>query len=238
MQLARLSIVPVIGALALITACGTEPPAQQPADATRKADAPAPVEVAGPQRNILAFGNSLFAGYGVDKADSYPAKLETALRRQGINATVANAGVSGDTTAAGLQRLEFTLDAQKQKPDLFILELGGNDLLRNIRPSETRANLETMLAELQSRGIPVVMMGMRAPPNYGSEFQRDFDALFSDLAAKYDATFVPFFLEAIYRDPSMFQSDRIHPTAEGIEQLVAATVETVAGAMPEVEPAE
>ncbi len=192
--------------------------------------------VMGPERRILAFGNSLFAGYNVAQEDSYPAKLEAALRGQGVNARVANAGVSGDTTAAGLQRLTFTLDAQEEKPELFILELGGNDLLRNIQPAETRKNIEAMLQELQKRDIPVLLMGMRAPPNLGPEFQSQFDSLYPELARKYDAELVPFFLETIYDKPELIQPDRIHPTEDGIENLVGATVAAVKSALPD--PAE
>ncbi len=189
--------------------------------------------VMGPERRILAFGNSLFAGYNVAQEDSYPAKLEAALRGQGVNARVANAGVSGDTTAAGLQRLTFTLDAQEEKPELFILELGGNDLLRNIQPAETRKNIEAMLQELQKRDIPVLLMGMRAPPNLGPEFQSQFDSLYPELARKYDAELVPFFLETIYDKPELIQPDRIHPTEDGIENLVGATVAAVKSALPD-----
>lgn len=191
------------------------------------------VPVMGPEVNILAFGDSLFAGYGVDQAEAYPAILQNALRAKGINADVANAGVSGDTTAAGLQRFAFTLDAQETVPNLVIVELGGNDLLRGLSPDETRDNLDAMLAELKKRDIDALLMGMRAPPNYGPEFQAKFDGLYGDLAKQYDADLVPFFLESIYRSPELFQSDRIHPTAEGIEQLVDATLETVEGALPE-----
>lgn len=191
------------------------------------------VPVMGPEVNILAFGDSLFAGYGVDQAEAYPAILQNALRAKGINADVTNAGVSGDTTAAGLQRFAFTLDAQETEPDLVIVELGGNDLLRGLSPDETRDNLDAMLAELKKRDIDALLMGMRAPPNYGPDFQAKFDGLYGDLAKQYDADLVPFFLESIYRSPELFQSDRIHPTAEGIEQLVEATLETVEGALPE-----
>lgn len=218
----------------LLAACGAEVPADQAADTGLDTNAGdmATVPVMGPERNILAFGNSLFAGYGVDKSDSYPAKLQAALRARGVNALVANAGISGDTSAAGLQRLKFTLEAQDEKPDLFILELGGNDLLRGISPDQTKANLAAVLDELKARGIPALIMGMRAPPNYGPEYQAQFDALYADLAKQYGAALIPFWLEAIYQDPTLFQSDRIHPTEEGIEELVAATVEQVAGALP------
>ncbi len=190
------------------------------------------IPVMGPERRIVAFGDSLFAGYGLDPAQSYPARLEAALRAKGVNAKIANAGVSGDTSAAGLQRLAFTLDAQDKKPDLFILELGGNDLLRGLSPEETKANLGQMLEELKQRGIPVLLMGMRAPPNYGPEYQKQFDALYRDLAKQHGAALIPFWLEDIYREPELFQSDKIHPTAEGIERLVASTLADIEGALP------
>lgn len=193
------------------------------------------VPVMGPERVIIAFGDSLFAGYNLDPRDAYPEKLENALRAKGINAAVINAGVSGDTTAAGLNRLEFTLAAQENPPALFILELGGNDLLRGLSPDETKANLAKMLAILQQRKVPVLLMGMRSPPNYGPEFQAQFDAIYRDLAKEYGATLIPFWLEDIYRDPALFQADRIHPTADGIERLVASTLPDIEGALPPVD---
>lgn len=228
--------------LALILAgCGASDPIEQEAGADQPVLAGADgaqnvlddaVPVMGEEINILAFGNSLFAGYGVDQAESYPARLESALRAKGINARIANAGVSGDTTAAGLQRLAFTLNGQEQTPDLVIIELGGNDLLRGQSPDLTRSNIDGMLKELQSRGIDAMLMGMRAPPNAGPEFQAAFDGLYGELAAQYDADLVPFFLESIYQSPELFQDDKIHPTAEGIEQLVEATLDEVIGALP------
>ncbi|MGB3739453.1 MAG: arylesterase [Pontixanthobacter sp.] len=229
------SIVPlglILGTALLVGGCRNEAPSAEPvAPSNAAADTSNAVPVMGPERRILAFGNSLFAGYNVDAADSYPAKLEAAMRARGIDARVTNAGVSGDTTAAGQQRLAFILDAQATKPDLFILELGGNDLLRGIEPAETRANLDAMLAELRKRDIPVLLMGMRAPPNF-AQFRGGFDAIYPDLAERYDAELVPFFLESIYREPSLIQSDRIHPTEEGIETLVAATLDEVVNALP------
>lgn len=191
------------------------------------------IPVMGPERRIIAFGDSLFAGYGLDPRDAYPEKLEGALRAKGINAEIVNAGVSGDTTAAGLNRIEFTLASQKEAPPaLFILELGGNDLLRGISPTETKENLGKMLAILKKAGVPVLLMGMRAPPNYGPEYQAQFDAIYRDLAKEYGAKLIPFWLEDIYREPDLFQADRIHPTADGVERLVAATLPEVEGALP------
>lgn len=190
------------------------------------------IPVMGPERKVIAFGDSLFAGYGLDPRDSYPEKLENALRAKGINADVINAGVSGDTTAAGLQRLEFTLAAQETPPALFILELGGNDLLRGLKPEETKENLGKMLAILKKQKVPVLLMGMRSPPNLGPDYQAQFDAIYADLAKEYGAALIPFWLESIYREPELFQSDRIHPTADGVEKLVAATLGQVEGVLP------
>ena len=229
------SNIAVIGAgLLALAACSdaADEAATAPVAAEAGGEVLPEIPVMGPERRILAFGDSLFAGYGLDPAQSYPARLEAALRAKGVNAKIANAGVSGDTSAAGLQRLAFTLDAQDKKPDLFILELGGNDLLRGLSPEETKANLGQILGELKKRGIPVLLMGMRAPPNYGPEYQAQFDALYAGLAKEHGAALIPFWLEDIYREPELFQSDKIHPTAEGIERLVASTLGEVEGALP------
>ena len=220
-----------------LAACGGDAPAEvvEDADSTNNVAEAPEVPVSGPEMDIVAFGNSLFAGYNVDKEDSYPSKLQNALRARGVNARVTNAGISGDTSAAGLQRFAFTLDAQDYEPELVIIELGGNDLLRGLSPEQTRANIAAMIEEAQRREIPVLLMGMRAPPNYGPEFQQAFDALYSDLASEYGTALIPFWLESIYQDPTLFQSDRIHPTEIGIERLVAATVEDVQGALPDSE---
>lgn len=207
-------------------------PATEASQAASEGELPA-IPVMGPERHILAFGDSLFAGYGLSPKQSYPARLEAALRTQGINAVMTNAGISGNTSAAGRERLVFTLDAQEEKPHLFILELGGNDLLRGLSPAETRANFEAMLDELKAREIPVLIMGMRAPPNYGGEYQAQFDAMYGELAQEYGTALIPFWLNDIYQDASLFQNDRIHPTAEGIEALVASTVDQVKEALPE-----
>lgn len=226
----------LLGATALLAGCQGEAPAPDAAaapGAAATASAPVTNQVTGPEVRVLAFGDSLFAGYGLSNPDqSYPARLEAALRAEGRNVRVANAGVSGDTTAAGRQRFVFTLDSQPQAPDLVIIELGGNDLLRGLPPEQTRANLAAMLDELKTRGIPAVLYGLQAPPNYGAEWQAQFDAIFPDLAREYGATLVPFVTEEVFTDPAMLQSDRIHPTAQGVEVLVSATADAVAKALP------
>ncbi len=191
--------------------------------------------VSGPERRILAFGDSLFAGYGLKKGEGYPAQLEAALRARGVNARISDAGVSGDTTAAGLQRIGFVLDNETTPPALAIVELGGNDLLRGISPAETRENLTAILDELKKRNIPVLLMGMRAPPNLGEGFVKEFDAIYPALAREYGAALVPFFQEAVYDQPQLIQQDRIHPTAAGISAMVTATVGNVEQALPPVE---
>ena len=223
---------PLLSMLAL-AACSDAPtaPKQEPAapEASARSETMA---VTGPERRILAFGDSLFAGYGVREQEGYPEQLEAALRAEGMNARVTDAGVSGDTSAAGRQRIAFVLDSLAAPPDLAIVELGGNDLLRGVSPAETRDNLAAILAELRERRIPGLLMGMRAPPNLGEAFVREFDRLYPDLARQYGAALVPFFLEPVYDQPALIQQDRIHPTAEGIEALVAATADDVLKALP------
>lgn len=224
-----------IGLAALaVAACGQEAPTGQEQSA-----GPPPIEeesvVSGPERHILAFGNSLFAGYDLAEEDGYPERLEEVLRARGINARVIDAGVSGDTTAAGLQRIGFVLDQLEDKPDLALLELGGNDLLRQLSPQQTRENLSGILDELAARDIPVLLMGMRAPPNMGAQFQQEFDGLYTDLAEEYGADLVPFFLEPVYNRPELILPDRIHPTAEGVRELVAATADDVVAALPQAD---
>jgi acyl-CoA thioesterase-1 len=229
-------IVPLGAGLLALGACsdGADEATAPAAEVAEDGEPALPaIPVMGPERRIIAFGDSLFAGYGLDPRDAYPEKLEAALRAKGINAEVINAGVSGDTTAAGLNRIAFTLTSQKDRPPaLFILELGGNDLLRGLSPEETKANLAKMLDVLREAKVPVLLMGMRAPPNYGPEFQAKFDAIYRDLAKEYGATLIPFWLEDIYRDPALFQQDRIHPTADGVERLVESTMGEVEGALP------
>jgi acyl-CoA thioesterase-1 len=216
----------------LLGGCGGEAPAEQGegTETATQADTDA-TPVSGPELRVLAFGDSLFAGYNLAEGEGYPAVLEAELRERGINARVTDAGVSGDTTQAGRQRIGFALDNMGAPPDLAIVELGGNDLLRGIPPEQTRENLAAILAELEERGIPVLLMGMRAPPNLGADFVSQFDAIYPALAERYNAELVPFFLEAVYDRPELIQPDRIHPTAEGVEALVAATADEVETAL-------
>lgn len=223
------SIVPVLVAVLLLAGCGSEAPTAAPTATPSAAAQPAPK---GPEVRIVALGDSLFAGYGLGPGESYPARLEAALRARGINAVIVNAGVSGDTTAGGLQRLDFTLNSQAAPPALAIISLGGNDMLRAVSPEETRANLDAILTKLDERKIRAVLMGMLAAPNLGAEYRGAFDPIYPALARKHGAALVPFFLQPLIGKPQLIQADRIHPTREGIEVLVAATVEDVVHALP------
>lgn len=221
----------VAATFALLAACGST---SGPAPESQSTATPSAIEapVMGPEQRVLALGDSLFAGYGVKPDESYPARLEAALRARGVNARVANAGVSGDTTAGGLQRLKFTLDSQSEPPVLVVISLGGNDMLRGLPPEQTRANLDAILTELNRRGIRAMLMGMLAPPNLGPEYRAAFDPIYPELAKKHGTALVPFFLQAVIGKPDLVQQDHVHPTARGIEEIVAATSDAVAGALP------
>ena len=200
-------------------------------EAPQKAQTVAPrVAVQGPERLVLAFGDSLYAGYGLKEgvSASMPAHVETLLRAQGINATVVNAGVSGDTTSAGRKRMTFALDKLPRKPDLVLLGLGGNDVLRQIPVAETRANLVAMMGELRQRGIPVVLTGMRAPPNLGPDYVGKFDAIYPELARQYRAELDPFVLAGVLGDRRLMLPDGIHPNASGIDIMATRIAPLVA----------
>lgn len=230
MRLVSLALL-AVSTIAL-SACGQAPQDAPSQAGEAYADALPQIPVMGPERSILAFGDSLLAGYGLEDGESYPDRLEQALRARGVNAKIANAGVSGDTTAAGLQRLDFTLKNQPVKPELVIISLGGNDMLRSLPPAETRANLEKMLERLKSENIPVVLLGMLAAPNLGKDYAAGFNPIYPQLAEKYGAVLVPFFLQPVIDKPDLMQGDHVHPTAIGIDAIVAATVDDVADALP------
>lgn len=169
---------------------------------------------------VLAFGDSLYAGYGLAQDESFPAVLEQALRRAGTVATVHNAGVSGDTSAAGLQRLGFTLDGLARKPDLAIVGLGANDMLRGLDPAATETNMLAICQELRRRDIKVVLTGMLAAPNLGADYAKRFNGLFPRTAEKCGAALYPFFLEDVITNRGLMLPDGIHPNAAGVSRIV------------------
>lgn len=227
-------LAPYAGAMLLLqglAACSPENAAQNAPDAvspTPAANASAPVADG---KLVVAFGDSLYAGYGVLPQQSFPARLEQALKDRGIPATVRNAGVSGDTTAAGRRRLAFSLDGLPRKPDLVMVNLGGNDMLRGIDPAETRANLTAICEELKRRGIPIFLTGMIAAPNMGPEYTRAFNAIYGDLAKRYDAGLYPFFLDGVVTDRQLMLPDRIHPNPKGIDAIVAKLAPQIANTL-------
>lgn len=173
---------------------------------------------------ILALGDSLTAGYGLAPSESFAAQLEKALRAEGRDVTVLNAGVSGDTSAGGRARLDWALG---DKPDYAILELGANDGLRGLDPKLTKANLDFILKRLKAEGIPTLLAGMLAPPNYGKAFEAEFKAVFTSLAAEHDVVFYPFFLDGAAGNPALTQPDGLHPTAKGVETVVGRILPSV-----------
>lgn len=166
---------------------------------------------------IVAFGDSLTAGLGVQADESYPAQLQRQLDSLGYHYRVINAGVSGDTTAGGLRRVPWILN---NKPDLVILELGANDGLRGLPVDQTKNNLRQIIRQLQAAGTTVVLAGMKLPPNYGEDYTATFEAMYRLLAKESRLLFIPFFLEGVGGSSSLNQADGIHPTKEGYEVIV------------------
>ncbi len=173
---------------------------------------------------LVAFGDSLTAGYQLPPEDAFPVQLEKALKEKGYNVTVVNAGVSGDTTSGGLSRLDWSVG---DDVDGVILELGANDALRGLDPSITRENLDTMVEKLKSRDIPVLIAGMMAPPNMGASYGQAFNSIYGDLAQKYDELLYPFFLDGVATHSDLTLSDGVHPTGEGISIIVEKILPSV-----------
>jgi acyl-CoA thioesterase-1 len=166
---------------------------------------------------VVAFGDSLTAGYGLPAQDTFPARLERALKNKGHNVEIENAGASGDTASGGLSRLDWSI---QDGTDAVIVELGANDMLRGVDPKVTRQALDDILARLKARNIPVLLAGMRAAPNMGAEYGGAFESIFDDLAKKYDVVFYPFFLDGVAAQTTLALRDGMHPNAAGVETIV------------------
>lgn len=190
----------IVAALLSITLAGASPPNPRPL--------------------VVAFGDSLTSGYGLEQGLGFAPQLQATLRRHGIAAEVVDAGVSGDTSEAGKARLGWTIDGLKRKPDLVILELGANDMLRGLDPSLAHANLDVMLTELKRREIPVLLAGMRSARNLDRAYIARFEAIYPAMAAKHGVPLYPFFLEGVVAQPGMTQPDGTHPTFAGIKRIV------------------
>ncbi len=189
---------------------------------------------AGAQQRVVAFGDSLTAGFGLPVEDGFVPQLEAWLQGQGADVEVVNAGVSGDTTSGGLSRVGWVLG---EGADLVILELGANDMLRGVAPSVARANLDAILADITGRGIKVLLAGMLAPPNYGADYRAEFDAIYPELAQKYGVELYPFFLAGLGQADGLvafyelMQSDGMHPNAAGVRMIVEDMGPAVLGAL-------
>jgi acyl-CoA thioesterase-1 len=180
---------------------------------------------------IWAFGDSLTAGYGLPPADGFTAQLQRALRRSGVEANVRNGGISGDTSAQGRARLLWGLRGLGAKPDLVIVELGANDMLRGLPPAQARNNLDLILAELKRRRIPVLLAGMKASRNLGPDYVRAFDSIYPDLARKHGSRLYPFFLEGVAGNRALVQADGLHPNARGVAVIVGRILPAVRSAL-------
>lgn len=181
--------------------------------------------------HVLAFGDSLTAGYGVPPGQGFAPQLEQMLRRNGVRAFVTNAGVSGNTAAQGRARLKWTLDGLKVKPDLAIVALGANDMLRGLPPKQTRADIDVILAELKRRGIKVLVAGMLAAPNLGPRYSSEYNRIFPDLAAAHGTLLYPFFLAGVAGNPELALPDKVHPNFQGIKRMVSGITPTVLRAL-------
>jgi acyl-CoA thioesterase-1 len=175
---------------------------------------------------IVGFGDSLMAGYNLGPNEGFPQKLEAALKARGHDVTVANAGVSGDTTAGGISRLDWSVP---DGTDLVILELGANDMLRGLPVEAAEKNLDAMMSSLSQRGIGMVLAGMLAAPNLGQDYVQAFNGMYPRLAEKYGVPLIPFFLDGVAANPKLQLDDGLHPNAAGVDRMVE-------GALPVIEP--
>ena len=180
---------------------------------------------------IVAFGDSLTAGLGLPQDETFPVQLEVALKARGHAVSVVNAGVSGDTTAAGLARLDWALP---DDASAVIIELGANDALQGLPPEATKAALEKIIEKVQAKGLPILLAGMEAPRNMGKDYVEAFAAIYRDLAERYDVIFYPFFLDGAALNDGLMQADGIHPNAKGVARIVEGILPKVEELLAEV----
>lgn len=173
---------------------------------------------------LVVLGDSLTAGYGLDGGQAFPARLEAALRARGHEVSVVNAGVSGDTAKQGLERLDWSIE---DDADAAIVELGANDALRGLDPNETRNSLERIIARLKERRIPIMLVGMLAPPNLGASYKENFDAIYPELAKRHGVPLYPFFLDGVASEEDLNLEDGIHPNAKGVDEIVKRILPSV-----------
>lgn len=189
--------------------------------------------VAAREVTLLALGDSLTAGYGLQPSDAFPVKLEAALRAKGHQVKVVNAGVSGDTALDGASRLDWALS---EEVDAVIVELGANDALRGLPPSQAEQALDKLLARLAEKRLPVLLAGMRAPPNLGPEYQAAFNGMYQRLAGKHGTLLYPFFLDGVAADTKLNQADGMHPNPAGVDVIVSRILPSVEELLKQVQP--
>jgi len=187
----------------------------------------AAVPAAAKERLVLALGDSLTAGYQLPPADSFPAQLQAALRKEGRQVTVHNAGVSGDTSAAGRARLGWVLKGLKAKPDLAIVALGANDMLRGQKSTDMKVNLDAIVGDLKKQGIPVILAGMLAAPNMGQAYAKEYNAVFPAVAKSHGVALYPFFTNGVTANPKLLLADGMHPNKAGVGVMVKGILPTV-----------
>ena len=181
---------------------------------------------------IVALGDSLTAGLGLLQSESFPAKLEATLKAQGRNVTVVNAGVSGDTVSAALDRLDWALPPNTSA---VIVELGGNDALKGLPPAQIEASLAKIIERVKAKGLPVLIVGMESPRNMGKDYVDQFHGIYRDLAERYGTLLYPFFLDGVALDPGLMQEDGIHPNAKGVDRIVQGILPKVDELLTQVE---
>jgi acyl-CoA thioesterase I len=207
-------VAAVLLGLAILAACGRSSP--QPADGGGRAPRTAEQAVPPPGPKVVFLGDSLTAGYGLDADDAYPSVVQRRLSAAGIRAQVVNAGVSGDTSAGGLRRVDWALDGDVR---VLVIALGGNDALRGLGTEDLRRNLAAIIERARARKVSVILAGMEAPPNLGAPYTSAFRQVYRDLAATYGVPLIPFLLEGVAGDAALNQADGIHPNAAGARRV-------------------
>lgn len=227
MALRFISFAAAIAVVQLSTACGPSAPETESVQEKATAD-----EASEPCASVVAFGDSLFAGYQLGRDEGFVPALERSLSERGLNVDVHNAAVSGDTTAKGRERLAFMLDGLDRKPDLVLVELGANDMLRGLDLERTKSNLTAILEELDERDIDAMLIGMLAAPNMGADYAETFNAIYPDLAERFDVPLYPFVLDGIIGNPTLMLPDAIHPNARGADRMAGMMTGEVADNLP------
>jgi len=210
------AILCFISMIIVFSACGVSTAEQQ---TNKRIEKKPPAQITSDKPKIVAFGDSLTAGFGLSEKESYPYLLQERLKADGYNYEVINAGVSGETSLGGLERIDWVLEQENVR--ILVLELGANDLLRGLPVAKMKSNLASIIKRAQAKNVEVLLCGMLAPPTMGAQYQREYTTAFPDLASEYKVEFLPFILDGIALDPKLNQGDGIHPNAEGSKVLTA-----------------